>query len=86
MLPLRVSVEDNGPGVPNDIAGSIFDPFVTTKSSGTGLGLALVAKLVGDLGGAVELDNDAGRTVFHVMLPIVDAAAGRELIGRGHQS
>jgi nitrogen-specific signal transduction histidine kinase len=42
----------------------------------------LVAKLVGDLGGAVELDNDAGRTVFHVMLPIVDAAAESESAGR----
>ena len=59
---------------------------MTTKSNGTGLGLALVAKLLGDLGGAVELDSDPGRTAFHVMLPMVDAAAERELAARENGS
>jgi two-component system, NtrC family, nitrogen regulation sensor histidine kinase GlnL len=86
LLPLRVSVEDNGPGIPDGLVDSVFDPFVTTKSNGTGLGLALVAKLLGDLGGAVELDSDPGRTAFHVMLPMVDAAAERELAARENGS
>src|SRR3546814_685891 len=50
-LPLEVSVQDNGPGVPEDIRTYLFDPFVTTKASGSGLGLALVAKIIGDHGG-----------------------------------
>jgi two-component system nitrogen regulation sensor histidine kinase GlnL len=68
-LPLEVCVIDNGPGVPNDLKPYLFDPFVTTKSSGTGLGLALVAKIIGDHGGIVECDSEAGRTVFRVLLP-----------------
>ncbi|MGQ0663857.1 MAG: two-component system sensor histidine kinase NtrB [Pseudomonadota bacterium] len=70
LLPLVVSVQDNGEGVPEDIRPHLFDPFVTTKAGGTGLGLALVAKLIGDHGGVIEFDSQPRRTVFRVMLPI----------------
>src|SRR3954470_8058001 len=70
-LPLMVSVADNGSGIPDDIRAHLFDPFVTTKRNGTGLGLALVAKAIGDHGGAIEFDSQPRRTVFRVFLPIV---------------
>jgi two-component system, NtrC family, nitrogen regulation sensor histidine kinase GlnL len=70
-LPLMVSVSDNGSGIPEDLRPYLFDPFVTSKRNGTGLGLALVAKVVGDHGGAIEFDSQPGRTVFRVFLPVV---------------
>ncbi len=72
-LPIEISVKDNGPGVPADVQPYLFDPFVTTKKNGTGLGLALVAKLVGDHGGVVDLESDENGTVFKVMLPVDDS-------------
>jgi len=69
-LPLVVGVQDNGPGIPDDLRRHIFDPFVTTKPGGTGLGLPLVAKLVGDHGGVIDLDSRPRRTIFRIMLPI----------------
>jgi two-component system, NtrC family, nitrogen regulation sensor histidine kinase GlnL len=70
-LPLMVSVTDNGTGIPEDLRAYLFDPFVTTKRNGTGLGLALVAKVIGDHGGVIEYDSQPRRTVFRVFLPVV---------------
>jgi len=71
LLPLMVSVADNGSGIPDDLKAHLFDPFVTTKRNGTGLGLALVAKVIGDHGGVIEFDSQPRRTVFRVFLPVV---------------
>jgi two-component system nitrogen regulation sensor histidine kinase GlnL len=71
LVPLMVSVADNGPGIPDDLKAHLFDPFVTTKRNGTGLGLALVAKVIGDHGGTVEFESQPRRTVFRVFLPVV---------------
>lgn len=69
-LPLEFSVKDNGPGIAPEILPHLFDPFVTTKPTGTGLGLALIAKIVGDHGGIVECDQQTTRTVFKVLMPM----------------
>nr|WP_173391148.1 ATP-binding protein [Pararhodospirillum photometricum] len=70
-LPLVISVRDNGTeGIPDDLRNNLFDPFVTTKPKGSGLGLPLVAKIVNDHGGIIEFDSLPGRTVFTVILPM----------------
>jgi len=69
-LPLEIVIEDNGPGIPPDMLPILFDPFVTTKTNGSGLGLALVAKIVGDHGGVIDSDSRPGRTRFRVLLPV----------------
>jgi two-component system nitrogen regulation sensor histidine kinase GlnL len=74
-LPLVVAISDNGEGIPEDLRAHLFDPFVTTKRNGTGLGLALVAKIVGDHGGVIEFHSQPRRTVFRVFLPAVPVAA-----------
>ncbi|MCL2430407.1 MAG: ATP-binding protein [Alphaproteobacteria bacterium] len=70
-LPLMVSVRDSGPGIPSDILPHLFEPFVSSKVSGNGLGLALVAKIMGDHGGLVEVDSRPGRTEFRLHLPVI---------------
>jgi two-component system nitrogen regulation sensor histidine kinase GlnL len=69
-LPLLVTVTDNGPGIPEPLIRDIFDPFVTSKVNGSGLGLSLVSKFISDHGGTVECDSRPGRTRFRVRLPI----------------
>jgi len=69
-LPLAVSIVDNGEGIPEDLRPHLFDPFVSTKHNGTGLGLALVAKVIDDHGGIIEFDSQPRRTVFRVFLPL----------------
>ncbi len=77
-LPLEVCVIDNGPGIPESVVQHLFDPFVTTKSSGSGLGLATVAKIVSDHGGVIECDRDKRGTRFRLLLPVrKDAGRGR---------
>jgi two-component system nitrogen regulation sensor histidine kinase GlnL len=69
-LPLEIIIEDNGPGVAPDLLPILFDPFVTTKPNGSGLGLALVAKIIGDHGGVIDSDSRPGRTRFRILLPV----------------
>jgi two-component system, NtrC family, nitrogen regulation sensor histidine kinase GlnL len=68
-LPLEFCVRDNGPGVPDELMPHLFDPFVTTKPTGSGLGLALVAKIIGDHGGIIECESQPRRTIFRILMP-----------------
>lgn len=70
-LPLQVEVIDDGPGLPQDIKGDVFDPFVSGRENGTGLGLALVSKIISDHDGLITVDSVPGRTVFRISLPRV---------------
>jgi len=82
-LPLEFCIKDNGPGVPDDLMPHLFDPFVTTKPSGSGLGLALVAKIIGDHGGIIECESQHQHTTFRVLMPMF---AGSESAARTSSS
>jgi two-component system nitrogen regulation sensor histidine kinase GlnL len=56
--------------VPEDLLPHLFDPFVSTKSTGSGLGLALVSKVIGDHGGIIECESQPRRTIFRVLMPM----------------
>lgn len=74
-LPLQIEVIDDGPGIPPELHDSVFEPFVSGKENGTGLGLALVSKIIADHEGWIALDSVPGRTVFRISLPLAPRAA-----------
>jgi two-component system nitrogen regulation sensor histidine kinase GlnL len=74
--PLEIRVQDNGPGVPPHLRDHLFEPFVSGRAGGVGLGLALVAKLVAGHGGLIDFESEPGRTVFRVLLPAAPATSG----------
>jgi two-component system nitrogen regulation sensor histidine kinase GlnL len=78
-LPIEVQVSDNGPGIDAAVADHMFEPFVTSKPHGQGLGLALVSKLVRDMNGRIthERDEKAGLTHFRVHLPMAREEASK---------
>ena len=71
-LPIEISIADDGPGPPEDLVDHLFEPFVSSKSSGRGLGLALVDKLVRDNGGIVQFAREGSQSVFRILLPRSD--------------
>jgi len=72
-LPFEIIIEDNGAGVAQNILPNMFDPFVTTKQNGSGLGLAMVAKIVGDHGGVIDVKSRVGKTSFKILMPLASA-------------
>jgi two-component system nitrogen regulation sensor histidine kinase GlnL len=77
-LPLEVAIIDNGHGISEDIRTYLFDPFVSTKINGSGLGLALVAKIIGDHGGVIENESENGKTTFRMLLPVQSSVLTEE--------
>ncbi len=73
-LPLQIEIIDDGPGISPDIAADIFEPFVSGRDNGTGLGLALVSKIISEHGGWIAVDSAPGRTVFRISLPVAPKA------------
>jgi two-component system, NtrC family, nitrogen regulation sensor histidine kinase GlnL len=77
-LPLQVEIIDDGPGIPPDLAADIFEPFVSGRENGTGLGLALVSKIISDHDGWISVDSVPGRTVFRISLPLAPRGLAEE--------
>ena len=69
-LPVQVDLIDNGRGIPDDIRDHLFEPFVSGNSGGSGLGLTMVASVVADHGGMIEVDSAPGRTAFRMNFPV----------------
>lgn len=68
---IHILIEDNGPGVPPEMQAQLFEPFISSKRAGRGLGLAIAAKLMADMGGHVLLEiSQPGLTRFRITLPV----------------
>ncbi|MGB3406729.1 MAG: ATP-binding protein [Jannaschia sp.] len=83
-VPLQVEIIDDGPGVPAEMMGNMFEPFVSGRENGTGLGLALVAKIIHEHDGWITVDSAPGRTVFRVSLPMAPRQTQDEDSGATH--
>ena len=83
-LPLQIEVIDDGPGLPENIASDVFDPFVSGRENGTGVGLALVSKIVSEHDGWISVTSVPGRTVFRISLPRADASGDKSKAGKPH--
>ncbi|MEM0947658.1 MAG: ATP-binding protein [Pseudomonadota bacterium] len=77
-LPLQVEIIDDGPGLPQEISSEVFEPFVSGRENGTGLGLALVSKIISDHDGWISVDSVPGRTVFRISLPVAPKDDGED--------
>jgi len=77
-LPLQIEIIDDGPGIPPELAADIFEPFVSGREGGTGLGLALVSKIITDHEGWLAVDSVPGRTVFRISLPVAPKEKRKE--------
>ena len=71
-LPILVEIIDNGPGIPDAILGQVFDPFISGRENGTGLGLALISKIISDHNAWINLETAPGRTAFRISLPVAN--------------
>ena len=80
-LPLNIEIIDDGPGLPPEIASDIFEPFISGRENGTGLGLALVSKIISDHDGWISVDSGPGRTVFRISLPVAPKETGLKEVG-----
>ncbi|MDV7141694.1 ATP-binding protein [Tropicimonas sp. TH_r6] len=69
-VPLQIEIIDDGPGLAPEIADEIFEPFVSGRENGTGLGLALVSKIIAEHKGWISVESVPGRTVFRISLPV----------------
>ncbi|MEJ6394880.1 ATP-binding protein [Gymnodinialimonas sp. 2305UL16-5] len=76
-VPLQIEVVDDGPGIPADMAEDVFEPFVSGRENGTGLGLALISKIIADHDGWISMESVPGRTVFRISLPIAPKEAAQ---------
>lgn len=85
---VSVSVEDTGPGIPENLADRVFEPFFTTKPAGegSGLGLATVSEIVRTHRGSLTFDSRPGRTVFTVNLPAAGIVRPTGSAGRNHDA